>query len=220
MTRAGVVLSGCGVKDGSEIHEAVCTLLALSRLGVETNIFAPDIPQAQVINHTDRSILAGETRNVLVESARIARGQIKDLAQAKVSELDAVIFPGGLGAVKNLCTFDRDGFSCQVNDQVERIINEMYDARKPIGALCIAPVIIAKVLSKRQIRAKITIGNEKKLAQEIEQVGFCHIDCSATDCVVDETHKIVTTPCYMLAGSIDQVFLGASRLVEEVLRLI
>lgn len=220
MARAGVVLSGCGVKDGSEIHEAVCTLLALSRSRVETLIFAPDIPQAQVINHLNRSVSAGEPRDVLVESARIARGQIKNLAQAKVEDLNAVIFPGGLGAVKNLCTFDRDGFSCGVDDQVERIINQMYDAGKPIGALCIAPVLIARVLSKRQIRAKITIGNEKKLAREVETIGFYHVDCPATDCVVDETHKIVTTPCYMLADSIDQVFLGASRLVEEVLRLL
>jgi enhancing lycopene biosynthesis protein 2 len=220
MAKTGVILSGCGVRDGSEIHEAVCTLLALSQRGIETLIFAPNIPQAQTINHLNGSVSAGETRNVLVESARIARGQIRDLTSAKINELDAVIFPGGLGASRNLSTFDREGMACSVNDQVERIINEMFDAHKPIGALCIAPVVIARVLSKRKIPGKITIGNEKKLAAEIERVGFHHVDCSAADCVVDQTHKIVTTPCYMLAKSIDQVFLGVNRLVEEVLRLI
>jgi enhancing lycopene biosynthesis protein 2 len=220
MVRVGVILSGCGVKDGSEIHETVCTLLALARSGVETRIFAPNIPQADVVNHAEGATLLGEVRNVLVESARIARGQIQNLTDARADDLDAIIFPGGSGAVKNLCSFAADGFDCLVNDQVERIINEMVDAGKPIGALCIAPVLLARVLARREIPAEITIGTDKKLAAEIEKLGFRHVDCSAEDCVVDTDYKLVTTPCYMLAKSIDEVYHGASRLVEEVLKLL
>jgi enhancing lycopene biosynthesis protein 2 len=221
MARVGVILSGCGVKDGSEIHEAVCTLLALSKNGAEIRFFAPNIPQAEVFNHVEGVPLAEESRNVLMESARIARGKIRDLAEAKAADLDAIIFPGGLGAVKNLCNFASEGVRCRVNNQVERIINEMIDAGKPIGALCIAPMMLACVLAKKNLKGlMLTIGTEKKLAEELDKMGFCHVDCPVHECVVDEEHKIVTTPCYMLAKSVDEVYSGVSRLVEEVLRFI
>lgn len=221
MTRVGVVLSGCGVKDGSEIHEAVCTLLVLSKNGVESCIFAPNIPQAEVVNHLENVPLLGESRNVLMESARIARGAISDLSTACADDLDALIIPGGIGVVKNLCTFAAEGLHCRINDQVERIIGEMLDANKPIGALCIAPMMLACILERKGINnVMLTIGTERKLAEELGKIGLCHVECPAYECVVDEAHKIVTTPCYMTAKSIDEVYRGVSRLVEEVLRLI
>jgi enhancing lycopene biosynthesis protein 2 len=221
MTRVGVILSGCGVKDGSEIHEAVCTLLVLSKNGVESRIFAPNIPQAEVVNHLENVPLLEETRNVLMESARIARGKISDLSEARADDLDALIFPGGLGVVKNLSTFAAEGIHCRINAQVERIVGEMIDAGKPIGALCIAPMMLACILGRKGIQGvSLTIGTEKKLVEELTKMGFCHMDCPAHECVVDEAHKIVSTPCYMLAKNIDEVYRGVSRLVEEVLRLI
>lgn len=220
MARAAVVLSGCGVRDGSEIHESVCTILALAKNGVETLFFAPNIPQAEVVNHVENAVLIGEVRNALVESARIARGKIADLATADASQIDAIFFPGGSGAAKNLSTFAGDGANCRVNEQVERIVLQMHDAGKPIGALCIAPVIIAKILGGKGIKVKVTIGNDKTTASAIEQMGAQHVECPADDCVTDAENKVVTTPCYMLARSIDEVYRGTSRLVTEVLKLI
>jgi len=220
MPKVGVVLSGCGVRDGSEIHETVCTILALEKFGAEAVFMAPNIPQANVVNHLENAVLEGEARNVLVESARIARGRIQDLAVVKADQLDAVIFPGGMGAAANLCTFETDGVNCKINDQVERLINEMLDAGKPIGALCIAPVLVAKALANRGLTAMVTIGTDKETAEKITAMGGCHVDCPVHECVVDNKHKVVTTPCYMLARSIEEVYRGVTRMVEEVLQLL
>jgi len=220
MPKVGLVLSGCGVRDGSEITESVCTVLALEKFGVDVDFMAPNIPQGQVVNHLEDVPLAGEARNVLVESARIARGNIRDLAGVNANQIDAVIFPGGLGAAKNLCTFADEGPHCRVNDQVESLINEMVDMGKPIAALCIAPVIIARVLGKRNISVMLTIGTDKETASAIDAMGACHVGCPVQECVVDQEHKIVTTPCYMLAKSVEEVYRGVSRTVEEMLKLI
>jgi enhancing lycopene biosynthesis protein 2 len=220
MPKIGVILSGCGNRDGSEIHEAVCTLLALAKNDVETFIFAPNIPQADVINFLEGSQLVGESRNVLVESARIARGKIKDITHAKVSDLDGIIFPGGSGVIKNLCTFAEDAGKAKINQHVSDLIVNFHKSGKPIGALCIAPVLIALALGRQGVKAAVTIGTDTNVASQIESLGFMHVQCSANDCIVDQENKIVTTPCYMLAQSVDEIYRGISRLVEEVLRLI
>jgi enhancing lycopene biosynthesis protein 2 len=161
-----------------------------------------------------------ETRNVLTESARIARGKIRDLATLKASEIDAVIFPGGFGAAKNLCTFADEGPDCKVNPQVERVVGEMLDARKPVAAICIAPAMLARILGKRGINAQLTIGTDAGTAAAIEKMGVRHADCPCASFIVDRDHRIVTTPAYMLGTGPADVFEGIRGLVGEVLKLV
>ncbi|MFH2202451.1 MAG: isoprenoid biosynthesis glyoxalase ElbB [Elusimicrobiota bacterium] len=217
MAKIGVVLSGCGVKDGAEIHESVLTLLALDRHGAEAVCMAPNIPQADVIDHAAGKPVA-ETRNVLVESARIARGVIKDIRDVKAEDLDAVILPGGFGAAKNLSTFARDGADCTVQEDVARLLKEMRQAGKPIGALCIAPAVLAKALGDEH--PVLTIGSDPGTAQALESMGARHAVCAAGDVVVDNERLIVTTPAYMLAGRISEVAEGADKLVRALLKLL
>jgi len=219
MPRVGVCLSGCGVYDGSEIHEAVLTLLALDQAGAEIVCCAPNVDQPAVVNHLDRSATR-EKRNVLIESARIARGNIRDLAAVKASQIDALIFPGGLGAAKNLCTFADDGPACKVNPEVERLVGEMLAAGKPIAAICIAPAMLARILGQRGIKAQLTIGTDPAPAGAIEKMGVTHHSCPCVSFVVDSKHKIVTTPAYMLGKGPAEVFEGINGLVGEVLRLV
>ena len=219
MPRVGVCLSGCGVYDGSEIHEAVLTLLALDRAGAEYLCCAPNVEQPVVVNHLDRSAMR-EKRNVLVESARIARGNVRDLATVKASEIDALIFPGGFGAARNLCTFADDGPDCQVNPEVGRLVSEMLAAGKPVAAVCIAPAMLARILGQRGVQAQLTIGTDAATAAAIEKMGATHRSCPCSSFVVDRDHKIVTTPAYMLGKGPAEVYEGISGLVGEVLRLI
>ncbi|HVO66960.1 MAG TPA: isoprenoid biosynthesis glyoxalase ElbB [Syntrophales bacterium] len=216
MARVGVVLSGCGVFDGAEIHEATLTLLYLDRAGAEIICMAPNIDQMDVVNHV-KGEAAGEKRNVLVEASRIARGNIKDMKDVKAADLDALIFPGGFGAAKNLCNFAVKGADCAVHHDIERLIKEMHTAKKPIGFACIAPVIAAKVLGS--YAPKLTIGTDEGTAGAVEKMGGKHIKAAVEKIVVDEKNKIVTTPAYMLGPSISKVAQGMEKLVEEVLKL-
>lgn len=216
MPRFAVVLSGCGRADGSEIHESVSALLAIDRAGCTYQCFAPNIEQAAVINNLTSEKM-DEKRNVLVESARIARGEIKDLREFNVADFECVIFPGGLGAVTNWCDFAEKGVACTVESSVSRVLNEAYDNGLVIGAMCIAPVIVAKVLGRHGIT--VTIGNDKTVADKIEQTGAKHQNTKVSDACVDEENRIVTTPAYMLATSVKEVFAGAEAMVKEMLRL-
>jgi len=213
--KIAVVLSGCGVNDGAEIHEAVLTLLALDRHAAEAQCFAPDIPQRDVINHLTGTEQA-ETRNVLVEAARIARGRIRDLASFRAIEFDAIIFPGGFGAAKNLCSFAVDGADCSVEPSVEAAILAMHKAGKPIGALCISPAIIARVLGA----VELTIGNDAGTASALEEMGAKHRAAGPTEVVIDHAARVATTPCYMLDSTIGQIADGADNLVKAVIDLI
>lgn len=216
MKKIGVVLSGCGVYDGSEIQEAVFSLLAIDRLGFQAVCMAPNV-ELSVINHlTTRE--TGEKRNVLAESARIARGNIRDVKEVKAVELDAIFFPGGFGAAKNLCTFAMKGAAATVNPDVARLLQEMAAAGKPIGAVCIAPAFIAAVLGK-EYTPTVTIGNEADTAAEINKTGAIHQDCPVTEFVVDRKNKLVTSPAYMLAERITEVFEGIDKCVSEVVKL-
>lgn len=212
MKKFAVVLSGCGVFDGSEIHEATLSLYAIKKLGATYDVFAPDIPQHHVINHITGQEMK-ETRNVLVESARIARGQIRDLEQFDPAGYDAILLPGGFGAAKNLSTFAFDGPDCTVNPAVQKALKGMHKAGKPIGALCISPVILAAVLGK----VKLTIGQDKGTAEAVTKLGATHLNTSHGEVVIDEMNKVFTTPCYMLDADIVQIGEGAENIVKEML---
>ena len=214
MKKIALVLSGNGVYDGAEIHETTLTMLAIARQGAEYQCFAPDINQAHVINHMTGEEM-NEIRNVLVEAARIARGNIKPLSEYKAADYDALIFPGGFGAAKNLCTFAFDGTNLTVVPEVENAIRETVSAEKPIGALCITPVIFAKVLGD----VKVTIGQDEGTLRAIEEMGGFHEKTDYDEIVVDDKYKLITTPCYMLDLSIDQIATGAEKAVKKVLEL-
>lgn len=214
--KIGIVLSGCGVFDGSEIHEAVLTLLAVSRLGHEAVCMAPDMEQKHVINHMTGKEMP-EKRNVLVESSRIARGKIRNIQQVKAAEIDALIIPGGFGSAKNLSTFAFDGAKCGAQPDTARLIREVHQAGKPIGAICISPALIAKIFEGAGIQ--VTIGHEKESADEIKKLGNVHVDCGVRETVVDMKNKIVTTPAYMLANTISEAAEGIEKLVRQVVSL-
>ncbi len=216
--RAGVVLAGCGVYDGAEIHEAVLTLLFLNRAGAEIICLAPDRQQHHVINHLSGQEAPGETRNMLAEGARIARGNIKGMGEISATDLDLLIFPGGYGAAKNLSDFAFKGRDCTVERETERLIKEMHAAAKPQGFICIAPVIAAKVLGAQG--PLLTIGSDAQTAAAIEAMGGKHVDCPVDDIVADERNKLVSTPAYMLAQNISEVAIGVEKLVGKVLGLL
>ncbi len=215
MKKFAVVLAGCGVYDGAEIHEATLTLYAIVKNGGSYEVFAPDIDQHHVINHLTGEEM-NESRNVLVESARIARGNIKPLSEFKPEAFDALIFPGGFGAAKNLSTFAFDGTECSVNRDVKNAILGMRDAGKPIGALCISPVILARVLGD----VELTIGQDASTASAVENLGATHKKTNHGEVVVDEGNKVVTTPCYMLDATIAQVGDGADNVVKAIMKLL
>jgi enhancing lycopene biosynthesis protein 2 len=217
MKKIGVVLSGCGVRDGSEIHEAVFTLLAIDRQGAEAVCMAPnaDFPETNHLTMQE----TGEKRNALVESARIARGNIRDIKDVKASDLDAIIFPGGFGAAKNLCNFAVKGAGASIHPEVARLLQEVAAAGKPIGAICIAPALIAAALGK-ELAPTLTIGNDAGTAAEMEKAGARHQECPVTDFVVDKKNKIVSTPAYMLATHITEAYEGIDKCVREVVAMI
>lgn len=214
--KVGVLLAGCGVFDGSEIHEAVLTLLFLDQAGVLIMCMAPDMNQLHVIDHTDQS-LTDQRRNVLVESARIARGDITDLKQVTAGDIDALIVPGGFGAAKNLSDFAVSGPDAHVHPQVQRLLNEMVASQKPIGAMCIAPATLAKALAAHH--PEMTIGNDMGTAAALEEMGAKHRPCNVDDIIVDGRNKIVTSPAYMLGPSIRHIAVGIQKLVRTVLEM-
>ncbi len=215
--RVGVVLSGCGYLDGAEIQEATLTLLALDRRGAEAFALAPDDPQLDVVDHLTRQAVAGAARNVRAEAARIARGAVADLATAKGAAFDALVFPGGFGAAKNLCSFAADGARMKVNSHVERLIREMHAATKPMGFICIAPVLAAKVLG--EWRPTLTIGDDAETAAALEAMGARHQARKVDEIAIDPGLKLVSTPAYMLGPSIAKVAAGIEKLVFAVLDL-
>ncbi|RJF54210.1 isoprenoid biosynthesis protein ElbB [Serratia inhibens] len=216
MKSVGVVLSGCGVYDGAEIHEAVLTLLALDRAGAQAVCFAPDKSQLHVINHLTGDEVP-EERNVLVESARIARGNIQPLSQADASQLDALIVPGGFGVAKNLSSFASEGAECWIDKDLAKLTQQMHKANKPIGFMCISPALLPKLLDQQ---VRLTIGNDPDLGEVIDAMGGEPVICPVDDIVVDIENKVVTTPAYMLAKSIGEAADGIDKLVSRVLDLV
>jgi len=213
----GVILSGSGFLDGAEIQEATLTLLFLDRRGAKVTAMAPNVSQMHVVDHVKGQPASGENRNVLAEAARITRGAIADVKTVKASDLDALILPGGFGAAKNLCTFATEGVKLQVNPDVERLVRDMAAAGKPIGFICISPVIAAKVLGSKKV--KLTIGNDPATAAALNALGAVHVDALVDQIVVDEKNKVVSTPAYMLGPSIAPVSAGIEKLVAAVLEM-
>ncbi len=215
--KVGVILSGCGFLDGSEIHEATLTLLFLDRNGAQAVCIAPDVDQSDVVDHLAQKA-TGQTRNVLMEASRISLGDIKNIEDVDTRDLDALIFPGGYGVVKNICDFASRGVECAVNPEVEKIIKEMHRAQKPLGFICIAPVIAAKVLGT--LHPELTIGNDKAIAGALMKMGARHKVCAVDEIVVDKKNKIISTPAYMLGPSISYIASGIEKLVLKVLEMI
>jgi enhancing lycopene biosynthesis protein 2 len=217
MKKIGVILSGCGVYDGTEIHEAVLTLLALDKAQAEAVCFAPDIPQRHVINHLTGEVSENETRNVLVESARIARGSIRNLRDIDTMILDGLIIPGGYGAAKNLSDYAIAGANCEVLPEVADAIIRFRQSGKPVGFLCIAPVIAARLFGPEEV--EVTIGSDPQTAADIETMGAKHVVAPVEEIIVSPGTKIITTPAYMLGPSINDIAKGIDHLVAKVLEL-
>ena len=213
--KIAVILSGCGVYDGAEIHESVITLLRLDQRGAQVQCFAPDIAQLHVINHLTGEEMP-ESRNVLVESARIARGAVKDIGQANAADFDALIVPGGFGAAKNLSNFAVEGAGCSINPQVLALAEAFAEAGKPVGLICISPALAAKIYGPG---VTCTIGKDPETAAAVGKMGATHKECEVTDIVEDKARKLVSTPAYMLAQSISEAASGINKMVDRVLEL-
>ena len=213
MKKFAVVLAGSGVKDGAEIHEAVLTLLSIKKHGAEYEIFAPDIMQHHVVDHYSGKETT-EKRNVLVEAARIARGKIKPLSKFQARDFDALVFPGGFGVAKNLCSYAFDGSECKVNPDVEKAVKDMVSLQKPIGAMCISPVVISKILGN----VEVTIGDDLSTAEDVKKMGATHRNTAHGEVVKDSHRLVYTTPCYMLDADIMDIELGTSNLVREMMK--
>ena len=212
MKKFAIILAGCGVYDGSEIHEAVMSMYAVMKNGAEYQLFAPDIQQHHVVNHLTGAEMP-ETRNVLVESARIARGNILPLNKLNLRDFDALIFPGGFGVAKNLCSYAFKGADCDVRPLVSKVIKDAVSKCKPIGALCISPVLFAKILKN----VTITVGPEEADAANVKVMGAKHIATNHGEVIIDEKHRLFSTPCYQLESTIVQIAEGADNLVKAML---
>lgn len=217
MAKVAVVLAGCGFYDGAEINEAVLSLLSLEQQGASYQCFAPDKDQMHVINHLTGEPSAGETRNVMVEAARIARGNVLPLSEASAANYDALLVPGGFGAAKNLSDFAVAGAEMQVDETFLAVASAFHKAGKPIGLICIAPVMAAAICGDG---ARCTIGNDAETAAAINAMGGEHLECPVSEARVDTDNKLVTTPAYMLAGSVSEAYGGISDCVKEVLALV
>jgi enhancing lycopene biosynthesis protein 2 len=209
-----VVLAGCGVFDGAEIHEAVLTLLAISKNGGTYQIFAPNVMQYHVIDHIS-GIETRESRNVMVEAARIARGKIRALIDYNPDDFDALVFPGGFGVAKNLCSYAFDGNDMKIDRVVEKCIRDTHSSGKPIAALCISPVLITKVLGN----VEVTIGSDKGTAEHIISMGGTHINTNNGEIVIDKKNRLVTSPCYMLDASITDIETGTDKTIKALISM-
>ncbi len=218
--RVGVILSGCGVYDGAEIHEAVITLLALDRAGADVICMAPNKDQMHVVNHLTGDVAEGERRNILVESARIARGDIRDMATVRIDELDALVMPGGFGAAKNLCDFAVRGADCTIDPEVSALIQAVHKAGKPIVAMCIAPAVAVKALTNGGFKPKVTIGTDDGTASALESMGGIHENHDVRGVTVDEANRVISTPAYMLGQSISEVADGIENSISELMRML
>lgn len=214
--KIGVILSGCGFQDGAEIHESVITLLALDRAGAEIVCMAPNVEQRKVVNHLNGEDMS-EKRNVLIESARIARGEIKDIKEVNANDLDGLMLPGGFGAALNLSDFAINGPNSTVNDDVAKLVTAVFEQKKPIGAICIAPAVLAKILEKSGV--KVTIGNDAGTAGAIEALGCKHENCATEAMVLDADNKIASAPAYMLGPNIAKVADGIEKTVAAVMNM-
>ena len=219
MPTVGVVLSGCGYLDGAEIYEATLTLLSLDQRGISYQCLAPDVQLMHVVNHKTGETTS-ESRNVLVEAARIARGKIEPLSDTWLDKLDAVIFPGGFGAAKNYCDFAVKGEGCAIHPLVESFMCKAVQTKKPLGVICISPVVLARALKGHDLHPHLTVGKSSGASQAVDNFGSRHVECAVTDCIVDHELRIVSTPAFMYSARISEVAIGVDKLVEQIAALI
>lgn len=220
--RVAVLLSGCGYLDGAEVRESVLTLLALDQHGAAYQCIAPNAAQHHVVNHVTGQEVPGAERNILEEASRISRqGLCQDLADARVQDYDALVMPGGFGVAKNHCSFAFNGAEAEVRPDVAAFVRGFFEAKKPVGAICIAPALVALVLQGRE-STDLTLGNDTGCATAVQQLGQKHRDTpNSREIVIDEAHKLVTTPAYMFDDArLSDVFIGIERCVAEVLKRI
>lgn len=216
MTKAAVILSGCGHQDGAEIREAVLSLLYLDQQGAEFAIFAPDI-EFDAVNHMTHQPMNSK-RNVMIEAARIARGEIEPLSKLKQSDFDVLVIPGGFGVAKNLSDFAAKGADAHVLPDFDRALKEFSNAKKPIAAICIAPAVLAVSLGK-SIHPNVTIGEDKDTAAAITTAGAKHTNCPTYGIIVDEANQIVTTSAYMRDDKLHLIAQGIESAIKEALRM-
>jgi len=215
MAKVGVILAGCGVYDGSELGETIVTLLELERAGIDYQCVAPNMKQMHVMDHL-RGEEQEEERNVLVEAARITRGNVVDIAEFSSDDFDALVIPGGFGVAKNLCDFAVKGADCSVNPNVEKMVLGMVDGGKPIAALCIAPAMMARILGGSGKKVKLTIGNDADVSAAINTMGAEHVECAVDDCVVDSDFKVITTPAFMAASCVSEAASGIEKTISTL----
>lgn len=219
MPKVGVLLAGCGVQDGSEIYESVLTILALEKAGASWLAMAPDVEQAHTVNHyTGQEQRMEEQRHALTEAARLVRGKISAVSEISAHDIDALIIPGGFGVAKNLCSFASDGVEARVNPHVERLLQDLHGLRKPIGAICIAPVLLA--LALRGNNLKLTVGDDATTSLALNRLDAQHQVTTVGEIFVDEANNVVSTPAFMLASSASEAEPGITALVNKVLQLI
>ncbi len=214
--KIAVVLSGCGFLDGAEINETVLALLAIEEAGCSYQAYAPDVDQYHVINHMAGEE-ASETRNVLVESSRIVRGNISSLDKLKPEDFDALILPGGYGVAKNLSDFAMRGKDLTINPELLSVCSRFCALKKPAGYICIAPVLLTTIYGNG---VTCTIGNDKDTASIIDDTGGVHQTAAVDDIVIDADRKVVSTPAYMLANNLIEARTGIKKLVEAVVGMI
>ncbi len=225
--KIAVLLSGCGVYDGAEIHESVLTLLALDKLGAEVICTAPNLSQHHVVNHLDGSEQA-ETRNVLVEAARIARGNIKALNELDLAEIDAVVMPGGFGVAKNFSQWAFQGPDGDIAEEIKQFIVSVVKAKKPLAALCMSPAVVAKALQDSGVSVSLTVGTTaadspydiQAISDGLQATGAHAVMAPVNEIVVDKTHRIISSPCYMMSASIAQVQQGIEQACQALVDLV
>ncbi|XP_028816245.1 glutamine amidotransferase-like class 1 domain-containing protein 3A, mitochondrial [Denticeps clupeoides] len=222
MKNVAIILSGCGVYDGTEVNEACALLVHLSRAGAKVQMFAPNVDQMHVVNHCEGKPQE-QVRNVLEESARIARGDVTDLAKMHVTSFNALIIPGGFGVAKNLSNWATNGKDFSVNPEVERVIRNFHKAGKPIGLCCISPVLAAKILPGCELTVGSDCKNDKfpyaDTAKSLTEMGCKHVNKDASEAHVDKKHKLVTTCAFMCNAPHHEIFDGIGVLVTEVLKM-
>ena len=214
MKKVAVILAGCGTRDGSEINETVTLLLALDQHNIEYQAFAPDENQYEVDNHVTGQCTM-EKRNMMVEAARIVRGNILPITKFNANDYDALLFPGGTGTAKNIFTYAIDGIDFKVNKEVEKAIKDIHAQGKPIGAMCIAPLMVAKVLGN----VNVTMGSGNcRQAKELPMIGCKHTETTHGGVAIDKENKVYSTPCFMLDATLKDVYQGAWNLVEAMIK--
>lgn len=217
--KCALILAGCGAKDGAEITESVSLMIAFDQAHFHVQAFAPNRSFHHVIDHAADQIVESENRNMLVESARIARGNVLPLQELAEDDYDVICFAGGFGVAKNFCNFASEGKNAVLENDVKDILFRFIRAHKIVSALCISPILLALAAKELQLKdAKITLGDGSSEAAEIVQTwGITHEPKKVHEASIDKVNRFVTAPAYMDAqASPKDIFASATSLVKGV----